>query len=96
MGVGIDEDTKEQIERISKRHRNVIDVYGIALHDYGPQKKLLTMYITVSGNAGSTAEALSEEIKNELGLEVLIGTGNKQIKGIKDSTAVKNNNNRHI
>ena len=78
LGRGVDEDTKERIESIAKRHRNVMNVYGIAVHDYGPQKKLLSMYITVSDGTLDTIISLREEIRNELGLEAVISAGDKE------------------
>ena len=72
IGMGIDEDIRERIEAIARRHSDIIDVYDIAMHDYGPQKKLVTMFITTSGRAGNTAAQLRREIYGESGLSAII------------------------
>lgn len=79
LGRGISEDLKERIEVIARRHRNIMEVHGIALHDYGPQKKLLTMYLSVTGGAEHTVRELREEIRTELHTDAVIGIGDREI-----------------
>ena len=93
LGMGVDQDTKEQIEGIARRHRNITQVHSIAVHDYGPQKKLLTLYLTLSGGAENTVRTLREEIRTELHMDAVIGIGDREITAdsIKTDRSVKNN-----
>ena len=93
MGKGIDEAAKERIENITLRYREITAVYGIAIHDYGPQKKLLTMYVATDGAPEDTIRELKKEIEKELGHEAFISIGDKEKEsnGINSGSAVKNN-----
>ena len=97
LGRGVDKDAEDKIRKIAQRHRSITQVHGIALHDYGPQRKLITMLISVSGDEAGAAAQLREEIRAELGYDAVIGIGDKEIPpcGILSAGTVKNNNVRN-
>ena len=79
LGRGVDEALKEQIERIALRRSNVAAVHGIAVHDYGPQKKLLTLYVSLTDGSQHTVRELQEEIRLKLHTDAVIGVADRTI-----------------
>ena len=97
LGEGLDEDTKARIECIALRRRNIRRVRGIAVHDYGPQQKLLTMTLTLSGGDAQTVSALQAQLRAELGMESVIGIDGREIAAgrIIPPDPAKNNTGEH-
>ena len=93
LGRGIDEELSGRIDRIAHRHPEIASIDRLALHDYGPQKKLLTMTVILRSPAPEAVAALREELCAELSLDAVIGVENEGIADdrIKPDKAVKNN-----
>ena len=93
LGRGIDENLRRRIEYIVRRHREICSVSGLALHDYGPQKKLLTLTVTLRSPAPDTIRLLKQELQNELQLDAVVAADSLEISadGIKTDKTVKNN-----
>ena len=98
MGMGIDDETISRIMMIASRHKCVTGVYDVAVHDYGPRRKILTVRVTATGNASLAAAQMKDEIMTELGFEAVICTEDKEKlrESIKDGSTDKNNIDRHI
>lgn len=67
LGRGIDKELSQKLDKITEGTR----VYRAAVHDYGPHKKLLTMYLSDSCDAAKIPK-LRERIQNELKMEAVI------------------------
>lgn len=71
LGRGIDDDALNRLEKIIAADQR-IEAYGeTAVHDYGPEKRLLTLYIRTK-DAKSVIPALRERIRAELNMEAVI------------------------
>lgn len=79
LGIGADQNTLKQIDAILSRYPTV-SARGIALHDYGPRQKQLTMYAYIDGEPYATAIELQKEIEEELSLSAVIGLDEKEIQ----------------
>ena len=73
LGMGIDEETRDRITKMIQHYGDITEVRELSLHDYGPRRKLLTMYIVVNAPARDTAKALRDDIRRELGYDSVIG-----------------------
>lgn len=92
LGRGIGDETEERINAAVRRHSGIRSVHGVALHDYGPQNKLLTMHVVC--DTADDADALQRELCGTLHMSVFIDAENKgsAADGIKPDKTVKNNN----
>lgn len=85
LGRGVSDEMERTIRRIALRHPDITGIYGVALHDYGPQKKLLTLTVSLTGGAEQTLLDLQEEIRRELNADVIVGIGEESSsKGTED------------
>lgn len=77
LGRAIDETTLSRLEEIISGHDEIDCVHDIALHDYGPKHKLLTM--TVAADDPSTAIALlRRDILDKLQMDAIIAPYDKE------------------
>lgn len=95
LGRGIDEELRESIGRIIRRHSGFLAFSALALHDYGPQKKLLTLTVVQRSPAPGAIRLLRQELHDELNLDAVIGVEIREIPAdrIKSDKFVKNNTN---
>lgn len=93
LGRGIDENLRSRIKAIARRHSGIESVRSVALHDYGPQKKLLTMTVTLRSASPECLAELRAEIFDALRLEAVIGVESDRSTSdrINPDKSVKNN-----
>lgn len=93
LGKGVDAALRERIESIAMRSRGVTQVRAVALHDYGPQKKLLTLCVALQPDSADTLKTLSRELSAALGVDAVVGMIDEEITpaGITPDNTVKNN-----
>lgn len=92
LGRGADEALRGRIEAIAGRYGNITGVHDVAVHDYGPQKKLLTLSVSVRGDVRDTLHRLRGELNRVVGMDAVIGICDTEIvpDRIKTDTTVKN------
>lgn len=93
LGRGISEPLQKRIDEIIRRHPGIRSAYGVALHDYGPQNKLLTMHVTLGDDSRGCVDILRRELSDELHLSAVIAIENEVLCtcGIKPDKTVNNN-----
>lgn len=79
LGIGMDEDVKDQLYGILEVIPRLHTVESLYLHDYGPNRKIVTMRLTGSVDS-DTVEALHHRIKKQLHMEAVIEISNFQSK----------------
>lgn len=72
LGRASDDDTMAKLCDIICEHTDICMLSGITLHDYGPERKLATMYLRRSDNTDSLITTLSKRIRSELDIEAFI------------------------
>ncbi len=71
LGRGIDQKTLRALERITQSDRRIACIGEPAVHDYGPEKRVLTFCIRCR-DADHVIPALRKKIQAELGIEAII------------------------
>ena len=69
LGMGVDDQALDRLYEVFEEIPGIGGVKDIAMHDYGPNRKLLTM--RVSGTTDAVV-VLKKRIKEELGMEAVI------------------------
>lgn len=71
LGTGIDTQTADILYEILENTPGVHTVSAIAVHDYGPRRRILTMRLTGAAEIGA-AEEIRQSVKDKLGMDAVI------------------------
>ncbi|MCQ2531921.1 MAG: cation diffusion facilitator family transporter [Saccharofermentans sp.] len=67
LGSGAEDDTIDEIKDIATSQADVLGVHDIRVHDYGPDKKYVSMHVEIPGNLSlREAHMLLDDIENEI------------------------------
>lgn len=67
LGEGPDEDVVTRIEELVRKHREILGVHDLRIHDYGPGRSFASMHVEVSYNMSLIdAHELIDEIEREI------------------------------
>lgn len=71
LGIGIDDDTIDRLYIILESVSRIRTIDSLALHDYGPNRRIVTMRLTGAADS-DTIETIRQRIKEELRMESVI------------------------
>ena len=84
LGRGIDKETRQTLEAILRRRKEIRRAEQLMLHDYGPGKKLLTFYLDAE-DPQTLIPVLTKEIEAALTAEVMICPQKNESRRNKDA-----------